>query len=182
MKRINNKGFTLVEVLAMLIVLGILMAITVPNITGILNQQKDGATVDDASRLVSSAQTIIATKREIARPISGNCKVLFMNYLDSGDDYNKTANGGEYLRDDSFVIVKREGSKMLYYVRLVEKINATDYYGIELSEIKELEREGTVLVTSIEEPHDLSGVKKEDIKSRSPEINRVCGEIEEVYR
>ena len=31
----NNKGFTLIELIAMLTVLGILIAITVPNMTGI---------------------------------------------------------------------------------------------------------------------------------------------------
>ena len=39
--KLKNRGFTLVELLAMLVVLGILMAVTIPNITGILNQSKE---------------------------------------------------------------------------------------------------------------------------------------------
>lgn len=44
----NNKGFTLVEILAMLLVLGIIVAITIPNITGILSGQKENVYIEDA--------------------------------------------------------------------------------------------------------------------------------------
>ena len=46
----NNKGFTLVELLAMLVVLGILIGISVPNITGILNQQRETAFIEEKDR------------------------------------------------------------------------------------------------------------------------------------
>ena len=43
----NNKGFTLVEVLAMLVVLGIIIGVTVPKITGIFNNQKNNLISED---------------------------------------------------------------------------------------------------------------------------------------
>ena len=36
----NNKGFTLVELLAMLVVLGILIGVAIPNIVGMVENQR----------------------------------------------------------------------------------------------------------------------------------------------
>ena len=73
----NNKGFTLVELLAMLVVLGILMAITVPNISGILSQQKETAFIEDASKLINTAKMKMSTDREIRRSMARFCIKYF---------------------------------------------------------------------------------------------------------
>ena len=52
----NNKGFTLVEVLAMLVVLGIIIGVTVPNITGILNSQKTNLIAEDGIKMIENAK------------------------------------------------------------------------------------------------------------------------------
>ena len=41
MKRINNKGFTLVEVLAVVAILGMVMVIMIPNVSNFLAKEKD---------------------------------------------------------------------------------------------------------------------------------------------
>ena len=51
----NNKGFTLVELLAMLVVLAILMGIAIPNITGILANNKVNVMKADASKMTDGA-------------------------------------------------------------------------------------------------------------------------------
>ena len=55
----NNKGFTLVEVLAMLVVLGIIIGVTVPNITGILNNQKTNLIAEDGIKMIENAKNEI---------------------------------------------------------------------------------------------------------------------------
>ena len=52
----NNKGFTLVEILAMLVVLGILMVITIPNVTGILANNKFKVMKADADKTLDTAK------------------------------------------------------------------------------------------------------------------------------
>ena len=39
----NKKGFTLVELLAVIVILGIILAIAVPTVTGIINNQRESA-------------------------------------------------------------------------------------------------------------------------------------------
>jgi len=41
MKKLDNKGFTLVEVLAIVIILGVLIAIMIPNINNLINKNKE---------------------------------------------------------------------------------------------------------------------------------------------
>lgn len=177
----NNKGFTLVELLAMLIVLGILIGISVPNITGILNQQKETAFVDEASKLASTAQMKMSTEREIKKPKNNNCIVFSMNYLDKAGELKKSADGGEYLRDDSFVIVSRTGSRIEYTVRLVETTTSGDIYGIDSVSLDILEKEGTsILGFAEQEGYNMSTATPDSISHLDP-FYSMCTTIEAVY-
>ena len=133
--KLNNKGFTLVELLVMLVVLGILMAITVPNITGILNQTKNNVLIEDVTKMVETAKTKIATKSNISNPQKDKCLVFTLEYLNDSDEFKKGPNDGKYDFYDSFVIVKRVDNKFEYYVRLVEHAKEGDY-GVEKAEYK----------------------------------------------
>ena len=43
MKKLNNKGFTLVELLAVIIILAIVVGITIPSITSVINNSKNSS-------------------------------------------------------------------------------------------------------------------------------------------
>lgn len=177
----NNKGFTLVELLAMLVVLGILIGISVPNITGILNQQKETAFIEDASSLVNTAKMKMSTDRNIKKPKDGNCIVFSMIYLDKASEMKKSATGGEYIRDDSYVLVHRMGTKMEYIVRLVERTSSGDIYGLEGDTLEILEKEGTNLL----DIRDLKGYNfhvatVDTIKNMEPFYPK-CTTVEALY-
>ncbi len=177
----NNKGFTLIELLAMLVVLGILIGISVPNITGILNQQKETAFIDDASRLVNTAQMMVSTNREIKRPADGKCIVMSMTFLDKSAEIKKSADGGTYLREDSYVMISRAGTKIYYTVRLVETTTSGDVYGIDGIELSILEKEGTNILGFAEhEGYNLNMATPDTIKHMEP-FTTECDDIEAVY-
>ena len=127
----NKRGFTLVELIAMMVVLGILMAITIPNITGILKNNRENIAVEDINKMVSSAKT----KFEIGEakyPKLNECVVMSLKYLDNNNDYQTGVNGGTYNKMESAIVAKKvrlpEGSNVYkYYVRLVEELNGTVY-------------------------------------------------------
>ena len=137
----KKNGFTLVELLASLTILGILMAVTVPNVVGILTQNREKTYNEDAKKMISTARYKMAGNNGVVRPGSNNCIVMSLGYLDNSE-YENPPNGGKYLRDQSFVVIKRVGKRYEYYVRLVEEMTDDDetLFGIDVVDEATLEK------------------------------------------
>ena len=161
----NNKGFTLVELLAMLVVLGILMAVSIPNITGILANNKLNVMRADATKMVDTAKIKFSSIKESKRPTSGKCIVYALNALNDSGDINTGPNGGQYLQYDSFVVIVREAHKYQYYVRLLEKKDSK-IIGMNLVKREKLSEDTTDYIKSIRESElmELEGNKGADIE------------------
>ena len=52
----NKKGFTLVELLAVIVILAIILAIAIPGISGIINSAKKGSFQSDAQMIVKGIE------------------------------------------------------------------------------------------------------------------------------
>ncbi len=137
----NQKGFTLVELLVMLVILAVIMIIAVPNITGILSRNRSTTYIEDAKKLITRAEYKFRGNSETMQLEKGNCILMSLRYLDNAE-FESPPNNGEYLKDQSFVVVKRENSSYNYYVRLVEKLkNKEEYRGVLLNSSKDLYQE-----------------------------------------
>ena len=159
----KNKGFTLVEVLAMLVVLGIIMGITIPNITGILENQKVNTIIGDSKKMISSAKTEIITNNDMYLPKNNDqCVVLNLSKIDKNSDIKADADDEEYDRANSFILVKFNNKQYEYHVRLAAKRSDEAYYGIEDATEEQLNKDS---FNYIEE------FKKTDIKSLSNGVN-----------
>lgn len=129
----NRKGFTLVELLAAIVILGILMVFSVPIIVGMLDRSKDKIYVDDAKKMISQAEyQMRSSSNEIEVPDPGNCIVISLVYLDNSS-FDNPPNKGEYEREYSFVVVKNEGGKLKYSATIVENVKGGGYKGVKLS-------------------------------------------------
>lgn len=62
-KNLNNKGFTLIEVLAVIVLLAVIMAIALPNITGSLDRQSCKMVESRAKLIESAAQFYVSDHR-----------------------------------------------------------------------------------------------------------------------
>ena len=161
----NNKGFTLVELLAMMVVLGIIMGVAIPNVMGILTTHKMNEVKSDAEKMVESTKIKMASNRDIIKPTNGKCVVYSLNNVNDNQDVEIGPNGGAYREYDSFVVVKREGNQYHYYVRLVEEVKLnTEYYGIDLVDIDELTPDDVKPLDDfpLEETARLSGNQDDD--------------------
>ena len=120
----NNKGFTLTELLVTLVVLAIISAITIPNIMGILEDNRINVTIEDANKMYETVKSLEATKK-IEKPTDENsCVAVTLKYLDKEDNFKTTANNGTYDKDNSYVIIKKTTNgdtiKYEYYITLIE--------------------------------------------------------------
>ena len=129
----NRKGFTLVELLAVIVILGILLIFSVPIITGMLDRSRNKIYVDDAKKLISQAEyQMRKSSNDIDVPDPGDCILISLVYLDSSE-FDNPPNKGEYLKENSFVVVKNEGGKLKYSATIVEKYSGSSYKGVELT-------------------------------------------------
>ena len=139
---LNNKGYTLVELLATMIILGIVMAVTIPNISGISTQNKITTYAEDAKKFKSSAEYMIRGDDTIDKPKDNNdCVVVNLKYL-HGNDYDHPPYDGRYLMDHSIMVMVKLNNRYEYYIQLVEEYNSdgvNNYKGFSLTNYHNLE-------------------------------------------
>ena len=134
----NNKGFTLIEIIAVIVILGILSIMVVPRIYDLFDDSRKNIYIEDAIRLISEAQfTMNSKSMKIDKPENGECIVFSMKYL-STNGFQNPPNGGLYLSESSFVLVKNVNGSYVYSTMLVEKTKDDIYMGVELTTEKAL--------------------------------------------
>lgn len=165
----NNHGFTMIELLAAIVVLGILMGTGVPVVINIMNDQKNEIYITDALRLAANMDNKLRSDNMLDIPARGGCIAINLVYMDN-NSFGKSPYGGEYDRDASFVIAKRlpkdSEEEYAFYVRLVEKTKAGSFRGVDLAEYNKLyERDAKKKYTkNIDSPLQLSSYEEDGSK------------------
>ena len=120
--KLNKMGFTLVELLAAMLILGILMGVAIPNVIGVVNRQKNSAYIEDAKRMVIRARTTFSSNTNIDK-VGNTCFTL--RYLDNGD-FDEPPNGGVYLKSLSYVKYDIHDNQARYLVTLIECVSCKE--------------------------------------------------------
>ena len=166
----NNKGFTLIELLVMLVVLGILMVVAIPNITGIMKNNRLNALKGDAQHMVERTNVMVTKSKNISKPAAGECIIFSLNYLNTYDDLTAGPNDGRYNQEESFVIYTRQGQKYVYYVRLIEDVDGSSV-GMNFIQSDTID---SLTAEDIEEISTVYGISKSNTESEN--INVLTGE------
>lgn len=85
--KLNNRGFTLIEVLAVIVILVIIVAIAIPNISASLDRQTCKTTENKAKLIESAAQFYVSDNRNAVRDKldgKGRCKIDTDTLLNDG--------------------------------------------------------------------------------------------------
>ncbi|WP_052144604.1 competence type IV pilus major pilin ComGC [Halalkalibacter okhensis] len=129
----NQKGLTLVELLAVVVILGIIAAIAVPSIGGIIDNSKKDAHVANATQMINSAKLAVTGDTSLQPTVSDENVAIYLQDLvtdgyienfvdpDSGnDDYVEGSRDATDELVGSYVLVTREESgSYSYRVQLV---------------------------------------------------------------
>ena len=100
----NKKGFTLVELLAVIALVSILSIIAIPNVVSTINNSKKNTFLTDAKRMVSKAEYLISlNKTDRSNVKNGNVKTYTYSDLNEKGEFSTDADNGSF---DSGTYVK----------------------------------------------------------------------------
>lgn len=162
----NEKGFTLVELLAVIVILAILLAIAIPEVTKyITKSRKDGlvATAKDYADAVRKD----ATSEMYELPISTNdVTIISLDYIKIEKGGKKSSFNGRWVNKNSYIAIINIGTELdpdyQYYVALTD----TKRYTIALTESEEITRDSIV---------------RNNIKNNKVSITPFCGNEDGKY-
>ena len=132
----SRRGFTLVELLGVIIILSIIMLLAIPNVTSVLEKNKKETYLADAKKLITQVEYEISNSN-IEKPSSTEILKIRLSYVGTSD-VSKDPDGNPYDVDNSYVVVVRKNGYLEYYVNLVANVDGKNK-GIRLRKKEELD-------------------------------------------
>lgn len=163
----NKRGFTLVELLGVIIILSIIMLLAIPNVTSVLEKNKKETYLTDAKKLITQVEYEISNSN-IEKPTSTEILKIRLSYVGTSD-VSKDPDGNPYDVDNSYVVVVRKNGYLEYYVNLVANVDGKNK-GIRFRKKEELDSDQKL--TLIE--RDFTNPTDQEIKT----ITGVSGDIQ----
>lgn len=118
----NERGLTLIELLAVIVILGIISAIAIPAIGGLIDNSKKDAHVSNAQQMINAAKIAVTADKDLIPPSGQTTQITLGDLENNGyletlkdPDGDKTT----YNRTASKVIITNNNNKLSYSVKLI---------------------------------------------------------------
>jgi len=123
-----KNGFTLIELLAVIVILGVIMTVAIPNVIATLDKNKKETFIEDAKKMISTAEYKIRTDTKIEYPDQYSVTILSLDLLGT-NELEVSPFDTYYSPEKSFVAITKEvisGTETYDYVYYVHLVSCTD--------------------------------------------------------
>ena len=114
----NKKGFTLVELLAVIVLVALMAGLAIPNIMSSINNSHKNTFLYDAKRMASKAEYLISSSKSDRNLAYSSGKVYTFADLNEKAEFDKDADNGAYA-NSTFVYVSASGDELKYCVCVI---------------------------------------------------------------
>ena len=146
----NKKGFTLIELIVVVGIIGVILLFALPNITSTLERNKKDEMINDAKDAIEKAKNYLLTHKEFSDKLKNNGTVyVSLDTIDSSNDIKDSPFGSAYDRENSCVTIQYNGSSYVYRVNLIttddwclsaesSQLNGSDKYKLIKEEVNSI--------------------------------------------
>ncbi len=120
----NNKAFTMIELIIVVIIIGVILVFAIPNILATLERNKKDAMAVSARQFIEKTRNCVITGKKCTYP-SSTPLVYYLKDIDINNQIKKSTAGDEYDRDNSYVTVTKNGDVYNYQAYLKIKDSST---------------------------------------------------------
>ena len=119
----NKKGFTLIEILAAIIILGVVLLIGVSAISDYIESSRKSSLIATANSYIEEVRGLRATDSLVQSPKNAEALLIPLSEIEIDGNNDLKTPYGNIILEKSYVIVENENEDFNYYISILDDTN-----------------------------------------------------------